>query len=198
LSVAFPAIPLPLALAIGVPVCLAGFAAQEILLRRRAAGRRTSAPSPPDENQAAPEGAAPPAVEAPRPSTSERRPRPRAARRPAAGTARGQAPAARAWPAPDAQAALRKRHHATRTGLEAIAAFVDSPARRAGARACADALLLAVPKDERGPRVSAFLRAAGAKDAPDRLQELAHEAGVELATRIEELNAALRAAAPPH
>jgi hypothetical protein len=88
--------------------------------------------------------------------------------------------------------ALRKRHEALNRGLEAIVEFADGPARRAGAMACADALLLAVPKGERGPQVSRFLHAAGARESPTRLQEMAEDAGVELAITLKGLAAEIR------
>ncbi|MDQ6747155.1 MAG: hypothetical protein M3010_03490, partial [Candidatus Dormibacteraeota bacterium] len=89
-------------------------------------------------------------------------------------------------------AALKKRHDALNRGLDAIVEFVDGPARRAGATACADALLLEVPRGERGQEVSHFLRAAGAKESPVRLQELAENAGVELAASIRTLAGEMR------
>jgi ribonuclease E len=105
---------------------------------------------------------------------------------------RATAPAPRRRAPADPIATLRKRHAALNRGLEAIVEFVDGPARRAGATACADALLLAVPKGERGPRLSAFLHAAGARETPARLQEIAEDAGVELAIALKGLAAEIR------
>ncbi|HEY8740468.1 MAG TPA: hypothetical protein VIN56_07745 [Candidatus Dormibacteraeota bacterium] len=114
-----------------------------------------------------------------------------ASRPPAAKRARPSA--TRRAGAAEPPAKLTKRAEALNKGIEAIVEFVDGPARRAGATACADALLLAVPRAERGPRVSHFLRAAGAKEPPARLQELAEAAGMELVVALKAVSAELRA-----
>jgi hypothetical protein len=95
---------------------------------------------------------------------------------------------------PDSLEARRRRNAALRQGLDAIIGFVDGPARRGEATACADALLLAVPKAQRGPQVSAFLHAAGAKEAPGKLQDMAEEAGMEIALAIKTLTAEIKKA----
>jgi hypothetical protein len=247
-AMAFPAIPLVQSFAIGIPVCLAAFAAQEAVLRRRTArrgpagggataeiappgtaeGERVTArarkpprpaargPRPPARKPVAPRLAAlKPA--APRPAAAKPTPAPRAQRAPRAVPAAGPPPpaarpAVKPTPAPDTAAkrkprpsraakpaasldALRKRQLALRRGLEAIITFVEATPRRAAATACADALLLAVPKAGRGPQVATFLHAAGAKESPERLQELAEEAGVELASAVKALALEIKARA---
>ena len=231
--VPFPAVPLPVSFAIGIPVALAAFVAQEVVLRRR----RTSRPprhivddpeshlyeslhgsdvTTPDAadvkgdvvdlREVAPQSApvpAKPRVPRARRARAEASVAPeseqmadvvpavtppqtaRSRKRPAA------APGQRA--AADSTAVLGKRRAALNVGLEAIIDFVDGPARRAAATACADALLLAVPKTQRGPDLEAFLHAAGAKRPPSQLQEMAEDAGVEVATAIKEVNVKIRA-----
>jgi hypothetical protein len=88
---------------------------------------------------------------------------------------------------------LKRKRAALERGLDAVIEFVDGPARRAPATACADALLLAVPKTERGPHIEAYLHAAGAKEAPGRLQEMAEDAGMELAAAIKAVGAEIKA-----
>lgn len=130
------------------------------------------------------------------PARAATRPRARAATsptrsRPAASSAAAAAAKVKtATPtqkAADPATALRRRQASLQRGLDAVVDFVDGPPRRGTATACADALLLAVPKKDRGPHVDAYLHAAGAKEAPTRLQELAEDAGMELATAIKAL-----------
>jgi hypothetical protein len=192
----FPALSLPVAAAIGLPIGLACFAVRETVIRRRTARH---APEPDGAAGMGPiEAASGVSVIA---ATSA--PARLAAKAPAT---RGATPKA-STPAPPAAKAVaarpargtrtvpldvrRKQMVALKRGLDAIVAFVDGPARRAGASACADGLLLAVPKAERGHDVAAFLRAVGAKEAPARLQELAEDAGVEIAVAIKALNDAM-------
>jgi hypothetical protein len=261
---AIPAISLPLSFAIGIPICLAGFAVQEALLRRRAArgprqgasgdraGRLEGRPGGagvtagdaagrPDAAEAGaepvlavttpmagarrkpatrprkPAAAASPAPRAtavtPAPASAPPRATASSSRTRGAGAAVPRkappsprvAPPARPAPPPKAArpsraakpasaASLEKRRLGLGRGLDAIVAFVDGPARRGEATACADALLLAMPRSERGPATSAFLHAAGARQPPARLQELAEDAGVELATALRAVNAELKGA----
>jgi hypothetical protein len=193
----FPAISLPAALAIGLSIGAIGIAAQGKSLRRRAARRTVAGPDGPGDQ---PPGSVPtPGVRADASAPAV------APARPAANGRHGVAPRAPAAPRKRATALrtaahadppdiTRKRQVAFDKGLEAIVTFVDGPVRRAGASACADALVLAVPKAERGRQVSAFLRAAGAKEAPARLQEMAEDAGVEIAMAIKALNAEIKPA----
>jgi hypothetical protein len=95
---------------------------------------------------------------------------------------------------PDSLEARRRRQAALRKGLDAIIAFVDGPARRGEATACADAVVLAVPKAERGADVWAFLHAVGAKEGPGKLQDMAEDAGMEIALAIKALAAEIKKA----
>ena len=217
----FPPLTFAQSLGIAVPISLAGYAAQEFYIRRRAVkrrledadgavpgaadagdtGPRVTVGDPAAEVKAAakpvaasskPVKAAPkPVKAASRPVTAAPKPvkaTPKAAPKPAP----ARQPSTRK-PAPVALEELQRRQAALRQALDAVITFVDAPPRRAGATACADAVLRLVPRDERGPNLDAFLDAAGAKEAPGRLQDLAEESGVEMATAIKALNTEIRA-----
>ena len=257
--VPFPAVPLPVSFAIGIPVALAAYVAQELVLRRRRIARTTKpvaddpethlyeslhppdvtaagaadavgepvdiretavavAPAAPRKRAAGSATAASPVAAQPAgesrggPATRRKAtPRseqmaavvpavtpPVAARsrqRPAATPKRPPAvPAKR--PAANPTTALTRRRNGMKQALDAIIDFVDAPPRRAAATVCADALVMAVPRTQRGPDLEAFLQAAGSGLAPSRLQELAEDAGVEVATAIKEINARIRELSP--
>ncbi|GAC1327595.1 MAG: hypothetical protein NVSMB17_01860 [Candidatus Dormibacteria bacterium] len=170
--VPFPAVPLPVSFAIGIPISLAAFAAQEAWLRRRRAHR---APVGHPERPAADAMGVSSAVLVT--GSAPRRPAPPAVRR------RSADPAPR----------LRRRHAALASGLDAIIDFVDRSPRRAAAAACAETLAHSIPSSQRGPATKAFLDAVGTTTPPSRLQALAEEAGVEVATAIKALSAEIRA-----
>lgn len=197
----FPAISVPAAVAIGLSIGAAGFAVQGTSLRRRAARRTVAAADGPSDQAAGSVPAPGVTAEAPAgvttatsaPAVTPAKPaangRVRAAPKAPAAAPRARATGLKAAAKADSLDVTRKRQAALRKGLEAIVTFAGGPARRARATACADALVLAVPKAERGRQVSAFLHAAGAKEAPARLQEMAEDAGVEIAMAIKALNA---------
>jgi hypothetical protein len=163
---------------------------------RTATARATTAKAPPRKpaaRKAAPPTARPTAAPArPKPVARPKpaSPKPRAPRKPAAAR---RAPAGKAATAAPALEDLQRRQATLRQALEAVIAFVDNPPRRATATACADALLLLVPRDERGANLAAYVHAAGAKEPLRKLQDLAEEAGVEMATAIKALNTEIRA-----
>ena len=191
----FPAFSVPASFAIGIPLGLAGFAAQEAVLRRRSVKRGAEA-APETASRAPVEAPAAPGVTAVVPGVPVEAPAEAVAEAVVAKPAVARPTAVRKKRAPaDPRAALRRRHAALSQGLEAIIAFVDGAPRRAAATACADALLLALPVSERGPQVAAFLHAVGAKLPPGKLQELAEDAGVEVATSIRMLARQLSASA---
>ena len=195
-QVPFPAVPLPVSFAIGIPVALGLFVAQEVVLQRRAAHRADSpAPGAPVN---APVRATPPAgvtVAAPAlPTAPVRGARTRAAAPAKPVAATPAVPAPKRAPSNPA-GALRRRLAALNQGLEAIIEFVDGPVRRKPAASCAEALKGAVPKARRGPALNAFLVAVEAGVAPSRLQEMAEDAGVEVAIAIRQVTAEIRALA---
>lgn len=94
-------------------------------------------------------------------------------------------------------AELGRREAYLAQALEAVIEFVESQPIRTGARACADALVLLVPKAERGLQLAAFLRAAGAKESPARLQALAEDVGIELAAGLKRVRVELKSLLAP-
>ncbi|MFN2465190.1 MAG: hypothetical protein ABR598_02875 [Candidatus Dormibacteria bacterium] len=222
----FPAVSAAESVAIGLTLGAIGFGIQESLLRRRARARAAklqpaATPRPSTGVRAGQRvTTAPAAAPAGSPARPTGKPGARRARNAAATvqqpaheprakravkTTTAEAAAAkpatvRVAPRPARTtpvAAVVKRHAALNRGLDAVIEFVDGPARRGEATACADALLLAVPKGERGPELSRFLRAAGAKESPGRLQEIAEDAAVELAVAIKTLAAEIKSRSKP-
>ena len=242
--VPFPAVPLPVSFAIGIPVALAAYVAQELVLRRRRIARTTKPVAddpethlyeslhPPDVTAA---GAAdvvgdpvdiretavavaaatprkratrratasspvatPPAGESPGGLARRRKATPRSEQMTAVVPAVTPPVAARSVkrPAANPTTALTRRRNGMKRALDAIIDFVDAPPRRAAAAVCADALVMAVPRTQRGPDLEAFLHAAGSGLAPSRLQVLAEDAGVEIATAIKEINTRIKELSP--
>ncbi|MFN2462514.1 MAG: hypothetical protein ABR573_01260 [Candidatus Dormibacteria bacterium] len=159
----FPALSLPVSLAIGIPAGLAGFVAQEALLRRRS---RLRARSEATARSFTPVGEPP----GPADVTGGARPGRQVERARRLGSA-----------------TLARRESAAQRGLDAVVTFVDAAPRRAAAEACAEAILVAVPKTMRGAAVQAFLHAAEAQERPGRLQALAEAAGMELAVELRQI-----------
>lgn len=184
------------AFAIGLPFGVAGFFAQEAVLRRRRMARAPAEPHPTAPARPGPERTAP------------ERPGRRSKAEVQAEVVPGSSPSAAPEPivepvvassvetpasAPAAPAAAPKRSGATAlrkseamldSAIEVIVDFVDGQARRARAQACADALTGLVPRARRGPAFVAFVAAVKENAAPGKLQEMAEDAGVELAIAL--------------
>ena len=211
-----PAIPLPLAFAIGLSVGVVGYVGQA-LIRRRSHRRATdttatawgpTTPAVDDAIATAPETASPatPAVE---PATKksgrargygagadQRQVAPEATPLAERAVGGGLTPMAGAALADRRKKTavltqLRKRESYLEDALDAIVGFVDAEPRRAKARICAKALSDLVPRARRSPQFNDFLRDAESGKGPSTLQDDAELVGVQLATELKQVKTEL-------
>jgi hypothetical protein len=167
MSMSIPPLALWQAFAIGLPLAIAGFVIQEMLLRRRAArGNRplvasTTVPAVPAADTV-------PTVDAV--ATPDEVPM--------------SAPGGADRPSSPWLPGLLELESDLDEAIEAIVDFVEAPPRLAGALGCAEELDRLVPGDHRGAAFAAFVNAVRTDARPTHLQQLADAVGVDLTAQL--------------
>jgi hypothetical protein len=176
------------ALAIGLPLAIAGYAIQAVLLRRRAARRRTAEPPALQAQPAPPSGDGAPPVPAPdtaTPALEGFKPSPTApSATPLAAAGRGGQGTQPDRPTSPWLPGLLELESDLDEAIDRIAVFVGAPPRREAARSCAEALDGLVPQDRRGPAYAAFVSAISTDLPPSELHRRAEALGVDLTAQL--------------